>query len=127
MPSGSIRVDNGDSKTRAKMPNRPTPKIICRVEEIYMNREERIANAMRIPMAVNALSGIAHAEPGSVKRLVEAAKAVVDGQKYLDEVNHYAKETDDFAEIRGAVQDLKDAHDSLAAALSSIRVEGGAA
>lgn len=45
MPGGSIRVDNGDSKTRGKMPKRPSQQTIYRVEEVYMSRGEREANA----------------------------------------------------------------------------------
>jgi len=55
-PGGSIRVTNGNSKTRARLPHRPPPQIICRVEEVFMDRGARIANAHLLAAAPNLFS-----------------------------------------------------------------------
>jgi len=71
------------------------------------------SNAARIVLCVNALSGIAHAEPGSIKRLVEAAK-IIDTMP-VDGCSPMVVESM-----------LRQAKSLVYAALQSIRVEGGA-
>ena len=56
MPGGSIRVDNGDSETRAKLPHRPAHKVICQVEPVFMDRAEREANANILAAAPDLLA-----------------------------------------------------------------------
>lgn len=72
------------------------------------------ANADRVIMAVNAMSGIASAAPGSVAKLVEAAK-IIDAMP-VDGCSPVVVESM-----------LRQAKSLVYAALSAITVEGGAA
>ncbi len=89
---------------------------------------ERIANAARIVLCVNAMSGIAHADPGSVKRLVEAI-AWPQGTatpEFLEFIANRLVTVYGESPNTDFVISLRQRQLELRAVLAAIRVEGGA-
>lgn len=78
------------------------------------------ANADRVIMAVNAMSGIASAAPGSVAKLVEAADKAKEQLAYMLSQQHEGSEF-----YAGCGSECHTRVTELLAALAAITVEGG--
>jgi len=82
--------------------------------------EEAIANADRIVLCVNAMSGIASAAPGSVAKLVEAADKAKEQLAYMLSQQHEGSEF-----YAGCGSECHTRVTELLTALAAITLEGG--
>jgi len=82
--------------------------------------KENTANAARIVLCVNALSGIASAAPGSVAKLVEAADKAKEQLAYMLSQQHEGSEF-----YAGCGSECHTRVTELLTALAAITLEGG--
>ena len=96
------------------------PGLPCRQVIAVFSGENRVANLKRADKAVNAMSGIASAAPGSVAKLVGAADKAKEQLAYMLAQQHEGSEF-----YAGCGSECPPRVTELLAALAAITVEWG--